>query len=143
MFNGPCRGRGKTKVTKTNAQINIQNEALVVTIVKYFFASKPSRGKRLLNGFLFLRTSQENALFRNWSISIQINNWVIRRFSNKLFISFNLDFWKIMKLLLLLLLCVLILARSARSPSFDVRLHGSSTIARFVESGLFIKTFCH
>ena len=39
-----------------------------------------------------------------------------------------------MKLLFLLLLCVLILARSARSPSFDVR---------FVERGLFIKTFCH
>ena len=84
---------------------------------------------------------------RNWSISIQSNNWVqfIRRFSNKLFISFNLDFWKIMKLLFLLLLCVLILARSARSPSFDVRLHGSLSIpiASFVERGLFIKTFCH
>ena len=50
-----------------------------------------------------------------------------------------------MKLLFLLLLCVLILARSARSPSFDVRLHGSSSIpiASFVERGLFIKTFCH
>ena len=60
-------------------------------------------------------------------------------------ISFNLDFWKIMKLLFLLLLCVLILARSARSPSFDVRLHGSSSIpiASFVERGPFIKTFCH
>ena len=59
--------------------------------------------------------------------------------------SFNLDFWKIMKLLFLLLLCVLILAQSARSPSFDVRLHGSSSIpiASFVECGLFIKTFCH
>ena len=32
-----------------------------------------------------------------------------------------------------------------RSPSFDVRLHGSSSIpvASFVERGLFIKTFCH
>ena len=41
--------------------------------------------------------------------------------------------------------CVLILARSARSPSFDVRLHGSLSIpiAIFVERGLFIKTFCH
>ena len=50
-----------------------------------------------------------------------------------------------MKLLFLLLLCVLILARSARSPSFDVRLHGSLSIpiASFVERGLFIKTFCH
>ena len=50
-----------------------------------------------------------------------------------------------MKLLFLLLLCVLILARSARSPSFDVRLHGSWSIpiASFVEHGLFIKTFCH
>ena len=50
-----------------------------------------------------------------------------------------------MKLLFLLLLCVLILARSARSPSFDVRLHGLSSIpiASFVERGLFIKTFCH
>ena len=40
-----------------------------------------------------------------------------------------------------LLLCVLILARSARS----VRLHGSSStpIASFVERGLFRKTFCH
>ena len=69
----------------------------------------------------------------------------IRRFSNKLFISLNLDFWKIIKLLFLLLLCVLILARSARSPSFDVRLHSSSSIpiASFVERGLLIKTFCH
>ena len=59
--------------------------------------------------------------------------------------SFNLDFWKIMKLLFLLLLCVLILARSARSPSFYVRLHGSLSIpiASFVERGLFLKTFCH
>ena len=40
-------------------------------IVKYFFACK-----RLLNGFFFLRNSQENALFRNWSISIQSDNWV-------------------------------------------------------------------
>ena len=50
-----------------------------------------------------------------------------------------------MKLLFLLLLCVLILARSARSPSFDARLHGSLSIpiASFVERGLFIKTFCH
>ena len=50
-----------------------------------------------------------------------------------------------MKLLFLLLLCVLILARSARSPPFDVRLHGSLSIpiASFVERGLFIKTFCH
>ena len=50
-----------------------------------------------------------------------------------------------MKLLFLLLLCVLILAQSARSPSFDVRLNGSSSlpIASFVEHGLFIKTFCH
>ena len=51
-----------------------------------------------------------------------------------------------MKLLFLLLLCVLILARSARSPSFDVRLHGSLSIPiaeQFVERGLFIKTFCH
>ena len=50
-----------------------------------------------------------------------------------------------MKLLFLLLLCVLILARSARSPSFDVRPHGSLSIpiASFVERGLFIKTFCH
>ena len=50
-----------------------------------------------------------------------------------------------MKLLFLLLLCVLILARSARTPSFDVRLHSSSSIpiASFVERGLFIKTFCH
>ena len=39
-------------------------------------------------------------------------------------------------LLFLLLLCVLILARSARSLSFDVRLHGSSSK---MES-LFIKT---
>ena len=40
---------------------------------------------------------------------------------------------------------VLILARSARSPSFDVRLHGLSSIpiASFVERGKFIKTFCH
>ena len=39
-----------------------------------------------------------------------------------------------MKLLFLLLLCVLILARSARSPSFDFRLHGSLgiPIASFV-----------
>ena len=46
-----------------------------------------------------------------------------------------------MKLSFLLLLCVLILARSARSPSFDVRLHGSLSIpiASFVERGLFIK----
>ena len=50
-----------------------------------------------------------------------------------------------MKLLFLLLLCVLILARSARSPSFDVRLHGSSSIptASFVERDLCMKTFCH
>ena len=50
-----------------------------------------------------------------------------------------------MKLLFLLLLCVLILAGSARSPSFDVRLHGSSSIpiASFVERSLFTKTFCH
>ena len=50
-----------------------------------------------------------------------------------------------MKLLFLLLLCVLILARSARSLPFDVRLHGSSSIpiASFVERGLFIKTFWH
>ena len=51
-----------------------------------------------------------------------------------------------MKLLFLLLLCVLILARSARSPrSFDVRLQGASCIpiASFDECGLFIKTFCH
>ena len=50
-----------------------------------------------------------------------------------------------MKLLFLLLLYVLILAWSARSPSFDVRLHGSLSIpiASFVERGLFIKTFCH
>ena len=50
-----------------------------------------------------------------------------------------------MKLLFLLLLYVLILARSARSPSFDVRLHVllSIPIASFVERGLFIKTFCH
>ena len=69
------------------------------------------------------------------------NNWVqfIRRVTNKLFISFNLDFWKIMKLLFLLL-CVLILAQSARSPSFDVRLHSSSSIpiASFDERGPFI-----
>ena len=47
-----------------------------------------------------------------------------------------------MKLLFLLLLCVLILARSARSPSFDVRLHDplSIPIASFVERGVFIKT---
>ena len=47
-----------------------------------------------------------------------------------------------MKLLFLLLLCVLILARSARSPSFDVRLYSSSSIpvASFVERGLFIKS---
>ena len=47
-----------------------------------------------------------------------------------------------MKLLFLLLLCVLILARSAQSPSFDARLHGSLSIpiASFVERGLFIKT---
>ena len=39
---------------------------------------------------------------------------------------------------------VVILARSARSPSFDVRLHGSPSIpiASFVERSLFIKT-CH
>ena len=50
-----------------------------------------------------------------------------------------------MKLLFLMLLCVLILARSARSPSFDDRLHGSPSIpiASFVERVLFIKTFCH
>ena len=50
-----------------------------------------------------------------------------------------------MKLLFLLLLCVLCVARSARSPSFDVRLHGSSSspIASFVYHGPFIKTFCH
>ena len=78
-------------LTKTNAQINGQNEALVVTIEKYFFAS--SRGQRLLNGFFFF---------------------------------------------------VLSLTRSATSPSFDVRLHGSSSIpiASFVERSLFIKTFC-
>ena len=42
-------------------------------------------------------------------------------------------------------MCFLILARSVRSSSFDVRLPGSSTIpiASFVERGLFIKTFCH
>ena len=59
-------------------------------------------------------------------------------------ISFNLDLWKITKLLFLLLLCVLILSQSARSPSFDIRLHGSSSIpiASFVER-LFIKTSCH
>ena len=47
-----------------------------------------------------------------------------------------------MKLLFLLLLCVLILSQSARSPSFDIRFHGSSSIpiANFVER-LFIKTF--
>ena len=35
--------------------------------------------------------------------------------------------------------------RSARRPSFNVSLHGSSNIpiASFVERGLFIKTFCH
>ena len=50
-----------------------------------------------------------------------------------------------MKLLFLLLLCVLILARSVQSPSFDVKLHGSLSIpiASFVERSLFIKTFCH
>ena len=49
-----------------------------------------------------------------------------------------------MKLLFLLLLCVLILSQSARSASFDIRFHGSSSIpiASFVER-LFIKTFCH
>ena len=48
-----------------------------------------------------------------------------------------------MKLLFPLLLCVLILARSARSQR-DVRLHGSLSIpiASFVEHSLFIKTFC-
>ena len=41
-------------------------------------------------------------------------------------------------------LWVLILARSARSPSFDVRIHRSSNIpiASFIERGLFIKIFC-
>ena len=59
-------------------------------------------------------------------------------------ISFKLDLWNITKLLFLLLLCVLILSQSARSPSFDIRLHGSSSIptASFVER-LFIKTFCN
>ena len=48
-----------------------------------------------------------------------------------------------MKLLFLLLLCVLILARSARSRSFDVRLHGLSIpTATVFERGLFIKRFC-
>lgn len=43
-----------------------------------------------------------------------------------------------------LLLCVLILSQSARSPSFDITFHGSSSvpITSFVER-LFIKTFCH
>ena len=34
-----------------------------------------------------------------------------------------------MKLLFLLLLCVLILSQLARSPSFDIRFHGSLSIA--------------
>ena len=45
----------------------------------FVFQSRVSRKtvvKRLLNGVFFLRTSQENALFRNWSISIQSNNSV-------------------------------------------------------------------
>ena len=48
-----------------------------------------------------------------------------------------------MKLLFVLLLCVLILYQSARSPSFDIRIHGSSSIpiASFVEPPFF--TFCH
>ena len=48
-----------------------------------------------------------------------------------------------MKLLLLLLSCVLILSPSARSPSFDISLHGSSSIpiASFVEPLFF--TFSH
>ena len=39
----------------------------------------------------------------------------------------------------------LVIVRPDFSSSFDVRLHGSSTIpiASFVERGLFIKTFCH
>ena len=42
------------------------------------------------------------------------------------------------------ILCVLILSQSARSPSFDISFHGSSSIpiASFVER-LFIKTYCH
>ena len=76
----------------------------------------------------------------NWSISIQKGDS-----QTNCFICFNLDFLKIMKLLFLLLLCVLILARSARSPSFDVRLHSSLSIPIAsipIERGLFIKTFC-
>ena len=48
-----------------------------------------------------------------------------------------------MKLLFLLLLCVLILSQSARSPSFHIRFHGSSSspIASFVEPLFF--TFFH
>ena len=40
---------------------------------------------------------------------------------------------------------IIVRPRSARSPSFDVRLHGSLSIpiASFVERGLFINTFCH
>lgn len=94
----------------------------------------------------FMRTSLENVQFCNWLIPIQANHWVqfIRQFSNKLSISFNLDLWKIMKLLFLPLLCILILSQSARSPSFDIRFHGSLSIliASFVEH-LLIKTFCH
>ena len=56
-----------------------------------------------------MRTSQENTQFRNWSISIQANNWVqfIKRNSSKQLICFNLNLWKIWTLLFLLLLCVL------------------------------------
>ena len=49
-----------------------------------------------------------------------------------------------MKLLFLLLLCFLILSQSARSPSFDIRFHSSSSIpvASFVELTPLFK-FCH
>ena len=45
-----------------------------------------------------------------------------------------------MKLLFVLLLCVLILSQSARSPSFDIRFHGSSSISYeiFVEPLFFL-----
>ena len=59
-------------------------------------------------------------------------------------LCYNLDLWKILKLLFLLLLCVLILSQLERSPYFHIRFHSSSSIsiASFIRR-LVIKTFCH
>ena len=109
-----------------------------------FFCFQPCvrRGKRLLSGFFFMRTFLENAQFHNnWLVLIQTNNWVqfIRQFSNKLLISFNLDLWKIMKLLFLLLfVCPDFISISTKSVLISGFNHSNY---KFCFKNLI--TFCH